>query len=189
MKLVRSLRVALTLAAVFAFGAVAVASASAASFKASEAGTLSGHATTKQEFTFNGGTISCEATASGTITELVATKEKVKIEYEKCTFPTPGVNVTVSPGEFNFYANGEVEFLNAITFNAGICSIKLPPQPGLNDVGFVNNAGRIATNLTVSGIRFTATGFGCGTSGENGTYTGELELELNGGKGSIELAP
>jgi hypothetical protein len=184
MKRMKSIKVwGIALVAVFAFSAVAVANASASQFEASKEGTLTGHALNNQVFTTGGGgEVTCTiAKTSGTVTELVATHQKVKVEYEGCK--AFGVTVKVSPAEYDLFANGEVDILNTITINATVCKVIVngTENQNLTSVGYANNAGKIIEESTVTGITSKVEGFGCGSASNKGTYTGNNEVELEGG--------
>lgn len=170
-------------AIVFAFSAVAVANASASSFEASKTGSLLGKALNTQEFTTNGGTVSCTtAKTTGTVTELVATKQKVKVEYSGCK-AFGFASASVSAAEYTLYANGGVDVLNTITISVplGFCSVTVKPQTNLGTVSYSNNSGKIKEASNVTGITYTSSGDGCGSSGTNGKYVGGNEVELEGG--------
>lgn len=192
MKRMRSIKVwGAALAVVCAFSAVAVANASAATFKASEKGTLTGKALNTQEFTTNGGTVKCSTAAtSGTVTELEAASQVVTVKYGSCT-AFGFASVEISPAEYRLYASGKVDVLNTITINVplGGCKVTVGPQNGLGSVSYENNSGKIKESSNVTGITYTSTGGLCGSSGSNGVYKGNNEVELNGGKATLTFVP
>lgn len=174
------------LAVVFAFSAVAVANASAASFEASKTGNLKGKALNTQIFTTNGGEVKCTTAATtGSVTELVASHQKVKVQYSGCTAFT-FASVSITPAEYDLHANGEVDILNTITITVSPpllpkCTVTVGPQTGLKAVSYKNNSGKIIEESAVTGITYTSSGGACGSSGSNGTYSGNNEVELEGG--------
>ncbi|MGA9566771.1 MAG: hypothetical protein WBS19_14700, partial [Candidatus Korobacteraceae bacterium] len=67
----------------------------------------------------------------------------------------------------------------------GNCSILVDPQ-SLKAVTYENKSGKIVEKTNVSGISYTTSGSSvCGSSGTNGTYIGNNEIEREGG-GTLE---
>jgi hypothetical protein len=171
---------------VLALSAIGAASASAAEFTASATGSITAKALENQVFTTNGGTVTCTGlSASGTIESTAATGQHVTVNYSGCTafgFAT----VDISAATYTFTADTTVHIYNPITitptfFGSSMCTVTVPAQT----VGPVHysNAGsnNIRINPTVTGIKYTSTGGSCGSSGENGTYTGDSEASRVGG--------
>jgi len=53
------------------------------------------------------------------------------------------------------------------------CTLKYPAQEGLSSISYANNGNHIDITLNVKGIKYTHSGFTCGTgSASNGTLTG-----------------
>lgn len=179
----RYIKILVALSAIFALTAVGASAASAASFEASKVpGNLKGKATTTQVFTVNGGKVECTtATTTGKVVESPAAAQKVTVNYSGCK-AFGFVSVTISPAEYNLHAAGTVDILNTITINvAGSCTVTVGPQSGLKTVSYENKSGKILEKSAVTGIKYTSSGGFCGTSGTNGTYTGNNEVEEEGG--------
>jgi hypothetical protein len=173
--------------AVFALSVIGAASASAApKFTASATGTLIGSAKTNQVFTTNGGTTTCTSAATeGAIVSTSSPEQEVTVTYGGCT-AFGFINVKITPATYLFTANGEVHIKNTITIEpigAG-CTVTVKPQT-VKSVAFDNEpTNKITETSTVKAIKYTSTGGLCGSSGENGTYTGNSILERKGG-GSV----
>jgi hypothetical protein len=173
--------------AVFALTAIAAANASAApKFTTTAAGgTLTGAKTTNQVFKINGGTTTCTGAATdGTIAASGSTTQEVTVTYSGCT-AFGFVNTDISPATYLFSANGEVAIKNTITITptgAG-CTVTVGETSNQNlksvsfDTGVVSGGFTgIEETSAVSGITYTSTGGLCGSSGTNGTYTGNSFL-------------
>ncbi|HKO38404.1 MAG TPA: hypothetical protein VJU14_08555 [Solirubrobacterales bacterium] len=178
---------------VFALGA---ANASAAEFTASATGELSAKALSIQAWTFTGHSsipnkqYKCTTTtAQGKIEKTALTSLHMTMFYNLCTifgFVTPG-----STGfTFVFHANGTVDITNkiAIPASGAACSIVIEPQSALGSVTWDNNSGKLVQTINLSGVTYTSTGFLCGPSGTNGSYTGTNEISRVGG-GSLSFDP
>jgi hypothetical protein len=170
--------------AVFAISVVGVASASASQFTASANGELSGKALTNQVFVTNGGTVTCTGAATtGTVVAPSAAKQEVTVKYSGCT-AFGFASVEISPATYEFTATGGgVAILNTITIKIPLagCSVSVGPQ-SVGSTSFSNpTTSTIKEVSSVSKIKYTSTGGLCGTSGENGTYTGNSELSRVGG--------
>jgi hypothetical protein len=174
--------------AVFALSAIGAASAPAATFTASETGSLTGAATEEHVITTNGGTINCQiAATSGTIASTAATAQHVTVHYTQCT--AFGIaSVQVSPGTYEFTAGTGKNFhiKNTITvtaelFGKPLCTVTFKPQT-VGTFDYTNaSSSTIKFNPTVTGITYTSSGGSCGASGSNGTYTGASVFSRVGG--------
>jgi hypothetical protein len=172
-------------AAMFAFSAIGVASASAAQFTASATGEITGKALETQVFTTSGGEVRCSSIdVTGKIEKTASPEQHLSITYTGCTAFGFPVHITVAT--YLFTANNTVHVNNNIvlTVTGGIfgeCTITVPKQGPLGTVTYTNNAGKIKVTPNVTGIKYTSTGGICGASGENGTYKGASESERVGG--------
>jgi hypothetical protein len=179
--------------AVFALSVIGVANASAAQFTASATGELAGEALETQVFTTNGGTVECTTAATtGSIVATASTEQEVTVNYSGCK--AFGIaNVDISPATYLFTANGEVHIKEAVTITvtktllSGECTVTVPAQT-VGTVDFATNGNNIKVTPTVTGIKYTSSGAPCGTSGENGTYTGPNEVHRVGG-GTLSFDP
>jgi hypothetical protein len=173
--------------AVFAVSVVGVASASAAQFTASAAGSIEGAANGNQVFT-NGslGTVTCTAAKTTGSAATAATAQKVNVEYTGCTAAIPLIGnkpVNTIKAEYNLLASGSVEILNEIeiTVPALSCTTKVTKGQTVGSVAYSNIASntQIEEKSTVTGIHSTSTGL-C-PSGTSGTYTGNNIVHRVGG--------
>lgn len=183
----RSFKMFGALVAVLALSAFGVANASAATFTASETGTLTGEATSTQVFTTDsGGKVECKkAATSGTIKAKETTEQHVTVNYSECT--AFGVPAEVTTATYNFTANGEVHILNNVIIHVlGFfpCTITVPPQT-VKTAGY-SGSGTITTTANVTKISYSSTGGLCGSSGTAATYTGSNKTSRVGG-GSISF--
>lgn len=184
--------------AVLALSAVSASAASATLFMASKTGTLKGHKLTVQLFkTGNGATVECgKAETSGTVTELDASTQLVKVLYSECKI---GASVaTVSEAQYLFMIEPsfvKVENTITITTSVGKCKIEVTPTGNekLETITYKNNAAKTniieetaVTKITSNTIEGTESV--CGKHGESkeGTYSGNNEIELEGG--TIEVS-
>jgi hypothetical protein len=171
--------------AVCALSVALTAGASAAEFHASKVGgTLKGTQLNTQKFKVTGGTVECtKAATSGKTAALLAATQLVTVVYTGCS--AFGLGATVTPAQYILNANGTsvVENNITITVAAASCSITVSPSGNgtLKTVVYKNSAGKIIEESAVTAITYTSTGGTCGASGNNGTYTGNNDVELEGG--------
>jgi len=187
----------LAIVAVLALSAVSASGASALLFMASKTGTLKGKALNAQLFkTGNGATVECSTAATtGTVTETTSKTQLVKVAYSGCKIGSS--TATVSP-EADYLFMIEPNFVKlentvTITTTVGKCKIEVKPEGNedLTSVAYKNNSGKIIEETTVSKITSNTvegTESVCGKHGESkeGTYTGNNEIELEGG--TIEVS-
>lgn len=167
-----------------AFSAIGAASASAGQFTASATGTLTGKAKTVQTFTSNGGQVKCSnAAISGNILSVASEELTVSVNYSGCTaFGFAAVHIT--PTEYTYTASGQVHIKKTTTISvtgAG-CHMTITPQtPKVVHYVKIEPFPRLFVTAATKIVTYHSTGGLCGTSGENGTFTGEIELERVGG--------
>ncbi|MHB1570059.1 MAG: hypothetical protein ACYCU0_06230 [Solirubrobacteraceae bacterium] len=191
-------------AAAMSMGFVGVASASAAEFESNNpGGKIKGHATSTQVFKAEagGGAVECKtAETGGTAVGKSATQE-VSVKYESCT--AFGEPATVSLAEYTFNVgsapvgtepvDGTAAVKNTITISVPLagCEITVGKagNEALKTVEFTNSGEKLIEKTNVSGITDKVTGgIGfCGKEGENknGTYTGNSEIEVEGGTSKV----
>ena len=183
-------RLSLLAVLVFTISAIGTASASAAVFTHSGAGTLSGKATAQQVWTINGGQMKClKAETTGVITEpSPLTQQHFTVQYKECT-AFGFVTAHVSPATLLFTANGTVHLQNSMTISVTFagCHLTIGPQ-SLKSLGYATNGSKLNVTPNVTGITYTTTGGICGSFGGNGTFTGTSEIERVGG-GSFTFDP
>ncbi|HKO37479.1 MAG TPA: hypothetical protein VJU14_03835 [Solirubrobacterales bacterium] len=175
---------------VLALGAIGAGNASAAQFTASAAGSLTGSATAAQVFTTNWVTIKCVAAeTSGAIGSTSATELHVTVLYKECRLGQFPELLHVSPATYVFTANGEAHLKSPVTFTftLGLCQLTIPAQ-SIKTFGFATSGSKLKVTPTVSTLKVTATGGGCGASTSFGSYTGPSEIERVGG-GSVSFDP
>ena len=195
----RSIRmVGLAIVAVLAFSAIAATGANAETkFVASKTGKLAGKALNTQKFkTGSGATVECtKAAPAGEVTALEATEQAVSVTYSSCSVLSIG-SATVSLADYTFFIPLLVSVLKSITITAEALGVKcellvLPGQSlgaTTGELELVNKSGKIEDKNKVTKIITTikksnSTSL-CGTEGaevENGEYTGNDEIELEGG--------
>jgi hypothetical protein len=178
--------------AVLALSAIGAASASASEMTASATGSLTGKALNNQVFTFNGGTVACSNVAvSGTIQSTAASFWHVTKTYSSCTaFGFATVDLKVETINYTFFGFGDTHIQTALIFTptffgASMCTVTMGEQM-VGTVDYSNaSASTVKVNSTITGIQYTSTGGSCGSSGENGTFTGAIEISRVGG-GSVQ---
>jgi hypothetical protein len=176
----------LAILAALAFGVVGVGSASAHEFVASKAGTVKGLQVNNHKFRTNAGTVECTLeTSEGTAVAGSQKTNKEKVKYSGCT--AFGFEANISEAEFEFSAEEWVSVLKKITIELPIPECKVTIEATKNKerkkVTYKNSAPvkTVEAKALVKGITYTSSGGACGTSGENGEYSGNSKLELVGG--------
>ncbi|HEU4737640.1 MAG TPA: hypothetical protein VFS54_01020 [Solirubrobacterales bacterium] len=178
------------LVAVFALCAIGAANASAAEFTATTEGALTVEANANQVFKIHGGADEVVCTTVGVTGKAVKSgpAQHATVHYSGCTGPF-GSPVDISPATYNFTAGGSVHIVEAITLKVttflGTCHITVPAQ-SVGSVAYSNNAGKVKITPNVSKITYHSSGFPCGASGADGTYTGFTEIGVTGGTGSVD---
>lgn len=183
--------VAVTLIALRACGA---ATASAIEFEASEEGTLSGQATSSQTFGVEAGgpNATCEGYSSeGHFTGTKQPTLLMVVHYEHCT--ESGLPATASPVDIIYHADGKFDIENPYTITvSGLCTITYPAQSGLSAVTYSQSGKNLLVEADVTNVESTVSeGEGlCGIEGEHsgGSMTGNSELELDSGAGTLQVA-
>jgi hypothetical protein len=185
----------LAVVAVVAFSAVAAAGASAEEFVASKAGKLSGKAVNTQEFkTGTGATATCtEVKPGGEIVSLKTTELAPTFAYSGCRISGIG-SASVGLADFTFILPFLGTILDDIAFKASVLGVKCTFQVDDQTFGgssgegrYINKSGKIEIEMKVTKLADEVTESNskalCGEAGEKkeGTYTGDVELELEGG--------
>jgi hypothetical protein len=180
--------VILGVAMVAAFAVVAVdaisVSASGEEFVASKAGKIKSKGSTAQKFKTSAGTIECkEVTGSS---EVGSSELKSVTHKEVLTFGTCkgfGDNVTISAAHLELNANGSAKLEKRVilTPEGAGCEVLIEPQT-LENFVFSNAAGgKVSIEPKVTKIRSLGTGGACGGENTEGSYSGTLTSELEGG--------
>jgi hypothetical protein len=174
---------------VLALSAIGATSASASGFTFSATGSLVGKALNAQVWKFNGGTVECNTAATtGTVNSTSTGEQLATVNYGSCTAFSLNV-VEFSAVEYRLTASGQLDILNTFTIKVLGCTVTVGPQQR-SAVSFENNSstGKIIEKANLSAITYTTNGGVCGSSGSNGTYTGNDEIEREGG-GNVAFDP
>ncbi|HEU5105064.1 MAG TPA: hypothetical protein VFU11_04425 [Solirubrobacterales bacterium] len=190
----------LALIAVFAMGAIVASSASATSFhfnsNAADGHTiLNGEQIGVHKFNTTAGEVTCEvAKFTGTTTSNTVTDVTIKPTYEKCHIVIFGskVSATVNMNGCEYTATSH-QTVAGVTTAATIhlvnctkeaevvaagCTVKIATGQTLGGQTFSNGAGDVKLVTNTEGIKYSHSGFTCGTgSGSNGTYKGETTIK------------
>jgi hypothetical protein len=166
--------------AVVAVGAASV-SATGHEFIASKTGKTKGKNTNAQSFTTSVGTIECStASGVGEIKVLISSTHKETITYTGCIgFGGP---VKITPAHFEFDANGSARLEKKVILTPeGLgCEVLIEPQT-VAGITYSNGSGKITAEANASNIVSKGTGGVCGGENTEGTYTGKVSAELEGG--------
>lgn len=174
---------AVLLAAFMLVGAGAASvSASGDEFLASTTGKSKSRGLNTQVFKTGSGTIECTTVSgAGKVEEIKSVTHREVLTYSGCT--GFGVSLTVSAAHFEFNANGSAYLEKRVTVSSESlsCEVFIEPQT-LDTITYSNNSGKVAAPANVSGIHSTPTGGVCGSKeNKEGSYTGSIEAELEGG--------
>ena len=183
----------------------ASASATEASFLASETGTITTKATGTQTFTTtpSGAKFACTTAAgTGTVTAKMIEEQKagsdplsllLSVALSKCEWFLGSTKVgtaTVSLASYLLHANGSLFIEEPIVIKlkpviGSECSITIGSQLVDNFATYSNSGKNIVLDSNATKISWTGSGGDCGTSGSEATYTGNNEATLNAGGGTI----
>jgi hypothetical protein len=190
-----------------AVAAVPASAVETPEFQANKTGATKGVGVGSNEtFRLNPLTVIClRSTSTGSIEQLKSEAlKKVIVKYTNCkTFTI--VPVTVSPGSFEYLANGTVRIEEPITLTAPMlkCSVTIAAQAApsplvlysdITEYGktmFPEGQQKIAMNTSLRNLTYTASNWPCAgpvkeeqpeeRTGEEGRFTGEMKDELQGG--------
>ena len=168
-------------AGVVASQAVTV-SAQSGEFIASKSGKVTGKAVNTQIFKTGAGTIECTgATSSGTVTEGKATIHKEVVTYSGCTGFGKSISITAAHFELNAGGSEKLEKAVDITLEGASCEVVIPSQT-MEGMDYKNEAGgKVVAGADIFDIKSKGTGGVCGSENSEGSYTGSIEAELEGG--------
>jgi hypothetical protein len=153
---------------------------------------------TTNVFSSTAGEVTCATstqTAQVTGGEFTAI-ETSELKFEGCHFNFFGNKVlaTISTNGCNYkiYASGTADIVcpagKEIEVKGTGCTLKVGPQTGLKGLSYTNNGSHIDVNANLTGIKYSHSGFGCGTgSGTTATYKGEVTVEGREGGSSGEV--
>lgn len=137
--------------------------------------------TNAQKFKTSAGTIECSTvTGTGEVKETKMVTHKEVLTYSGCI--GFGANLKVSPAHFEFNANGtaKLETQVVVTSASLTCEVLIEPQT-LKTLAYANESGKVKATANVSGIQSIGTGGVCGGENNEGSYTGSIQGELEGG--------
>jgi hypothetical protein len=198
------------LAAMLGVLAISAASASASEFEASGGAVTRGSSISKsEEFKTWPMTITCaKAATNGTVPTGKFASFSDEARYSSCTAFGGLVKVTVTPGHFEYNANGTESILETITLTPvlGGCKYEIPAQTGFTketvafgdetfygNTKFPNGQQKLNIFSSLTGMHYTAKGYPCTgpknaaetmaaktaeESGEEGAFTGAVHEEL-----------
>jgi hypothetical protein len=162
-------------------GAVSV-SASGEEFVTSTTGKTKSKQTNVQKLKMGSSTIECTtATGTGEVKSTTMTTHKEVVTYGGCS--GLGVSLNVSPAHFEVYANGSEKLESRVTVSSEslICKVYIEPQT-MTGISYTNSSGKVTATTSVTGIHYKPTGEECGgAEGTNGSYSGSVQAELEGG--------
>lgn len=196
MKNIKTAGIALLVAVSVGACSTSVASAAGLEFVYSKAGTITGHQLHAQTFRL-GTDITCtEATTSGELKSGEYRRHELllSVAYAKCH--TSFATATVSTARYDWLLPPAVRLENAITIHSSAlgayCTFVISGGQSLGanagEVEYENKSGKLVVKNDLSDISYEVTESNvpklCGSAGEkftSGTFTGELEVELEGG--------
>jgi hypothetical protein len=172
------------------FGVVAVdavsVSASGDEFYASKTAKTKSKETNGQIFKTGAGTLECSTVkGTGEMKEGGQVSHKEVFTYSGCT--AFGTRATMTAADFEFNANGPVKLENTVTISVGggECEIELEPQT-VERAAYTNKSGgKIEAEANAFKIHSKGSGSYCGGNNTEGSYTGSILGEMEGG-GTIE---
>jgi hypothetical protein len=188
------------LAVVLIAGVLGVTGASAEELIASKTGHLTGKALNTQKLKFGKATFECtKAEGSGEITELKTTSLPWTVKLGNCSLLSVGTATVTLLDETLFWFKPASVLHVDTDFSASAfglkCSVSMPFGQSIGsstEITWVNKAGKIEEKNTITNIEYEVTESNtsslCGTVGEKGTkgsYSGNDEIELEGG--TIEI--
>ncbi len=175
----------LVLPTVFALAGASAVSVSATGheFIASRVGKTKSAGASAQIFETGAGTIECtQVSGTGKIKELRSVVHKETLTYSECT-GYGGIAIKISAVHFEFDADGSARLEKTVTVTPeGVgCVVHIEPQT-FESLGYTNGSGATVTaQAEVTKIRTKGSGGPCGGEDAEGSYTGSMTAELEGG--------
>jgi hypothetical protein len=173
----------LALLAALAIAAVGAGSVSATSheFIANKTGKTKGKNTNAQVFKTGAGMIECTtASGAGEIKVLASPTHKETITFSGCTGFGAPVKITAAHFEFNAEGSAKLEKRVTMTPEGLGCEILIEPQT-VSGITYSSGSGKVTAAANASGIVSKATSSICGGENTEGTYSGDVVGELEGG--------
>jgi hypothetical protein len=168
----------------FAIAGVSAVSVSANGheFIVSKTGKTKSSGTSKaQIFKTGAGTIECSTvTGTGEMKETASVTHKEVLTYSGCV--GFGMAITVTSAHFEFNANGSAKLEKTVyvTPEGAGCEVLIEPQT-LESLSYSNSSGKVTASATVTKIHSKGTGGACGGENVEGSYTGKIQGEIEGG--------
>jgi hypothetical protein len=198
----RYLKMSLGLAAVVGALGGGAASASASEFQATPGGVTHGTSVTKNEiFHVYPMTVTCaRSETKGLASPGKSETFTTEVKYSACTAFSGQLKVTITPGHFEYNANGTVAITEPIKITPPVlkCHYEIPPQAGFakesvffSDVlsfsnkKFPNGQQKLQVESALQGMEYTAVGWPCiGPKNSSEVVEGK-ELEETGNEGQF----
>jgi hypothetical protein len=166
--------------AIAGVGAVSV-SASGHEFIVSKAGKTKSKGTNGQIFKTGAGTIECTTvTGTGEMSETKSVTHKEVLTYSGCTGFGMSISVTAAHFEYNANGSARLEKTVFVTPEGSGCEVLIEPQT-LEKIAYTNTSGKITSTANVTKIHSRGTGGACGAENTEGSYSGSIQGELEGG--------
>lgn len=167
--------------AVAGVSAVSV-SASGHEFVVSKTGKTKSKGTSAgQVFKTGAGTIECSTvTGTGEMKETTSVTHKEVLTYTGCVGFGMDISVTAAHFEFNANGSAKLEKTVYVTPEGAGCEVLIEPQT-LEAITYSNSSGKVTASANVSKIHSRGTGGDCGGENTEGTYTGKIQGEVEGG--------
>jgi hypothetical protein len=134
-----------------------------------------------QVFKTGAGTIECSTvTGTGEMKETTSVTHKEVLNYSGCV--GFGMAITVTAAHFEFNANGSAKLEKTVyvTPEGAGCEVLIEPQT-LESLSYSNASGKVTATATVTKIHSRGTGGDCGAENVEGSYSGKIQAEVEGG--------
>ncbi len=173
----------MVLLSAFAIAGVSAVSVSASGheFVVSKTGKTKSKNTNAALFKTSAGTIECTTiTGTGEMKELTSVTHKEVLTYSNCS--GFGMGIKVSPVHFEFNANGSARLEKTVILKpeGSGCEVLIEPQT-FETLSYTNGSGKVTAAANVFHIVSLGTGGVCGGENKEGSYTGSIQAELEGG--------
>jgi len=167
----------------FAIAGVSAVSVSASGheFIVSKTGKTKSKGTNPQVFKTGAGTIECSTvTGTGEMKEATSVTHKEVLTYSGCVGFGMAIKVTAAHFEYNANGSAKLEKTVYVTPEGAGCEVLIEPQT-LESITYSNSSGKVTASANVSKIHSRGTGGDCGGENTEGSYTGSIQAELEGG--------
>jgi hypothetical protein len=181
MQSIRRVGLVLLTASVLIAGSAVAVSASGGEFVSSTTGKTKSKQSDAQVFKTGAGTIECsKVTGTGEVKEGKTTTHKEVLTYSGCE--GFGTVLSVSAADFEYNANGSAKLENTVTVSSESlgCNVQIEPQT-LESIGYSSSSGKVTAEANVSKIHSKGSGGECGGNNTEGSYTGNIKAEIEGG--------